>query len=123
MTGTRARRVASAPVSRGNGACRSAPRHVPTQGAQGGHERLLPVRSALDLHGDGTAAAALLVAHRDPASMTPDARLAELGELLAAGYRRMQLNRGQGLAGSPESEAPCDQAVNGDEAESAEEVA
>ncbi len=123
MTGTRARRAAPAPALRGNGACRSAPRHAPTQGAQGEHERLLPVRSALDLHGDGAAAAALLVAHRDPASMTPEERQAQLGQILAAGYRRMRLNRGQGLAGSPESEAPCDQAVDGDGAEPAEEVA
>ncbi len=40
--------------------------------------------------------------------MTPDERLAELGEILATGYRRLQLS----LAESAAPEAPCDPAVN-----------
>ncbi len=60
------------------------------------------------------------VRRRDPAAMTPGERLAELAEILAAGFRRF---RQRALDDVAESEAPCDQAVDGDRAESAEEVA
>ena len=59
---------------------------------------------------------------QDPADMTPGARLAELGAALATGYRRLRL-RQKALAESAEPEAPSDQAVNGNGAETAEEVA
>ena len=55
--------------------------------------------------------------------MTAPERLAELGAILATGYRRVRLSREKGLAESAEPEAPCDQAVDGDGAEPAEEVA
>ena len=45
---------------------------------------------------------------RDPSCMTPEQRLAELGEILATGYRRLQLS----LAESRQPEAPCDQEVD-----------
>lgn len=46
---------------------------------------------------------------RDPATMGPDARLAELGLLLARGFRRMRQNSLD--AGAP-TERPCDRAVD-----------
>jgi hypothetical protein len=49
---------------------------------------------------------------RDPGDMAPDARLAELGAILAFGFRRLQL-RGKTLAEGGEPEAPSDQAVDG----------
>ena len=48
------------------------------------------------------------VRRRDPAAMTPTARLAELGALLATGLRRMRLSRETGLAEDGERERPCD---------------
>ena len=56
---------------------------------------------------------------QDPSRMTPAARLAELGEILAAGYRRGR----KALAESAEPEALCEPAVDGNGAEAAEEVA
>ncbi len=109
MTGTRARRVAPAPDSRGNGACRIAPRYAPTQAAQGEDERPLPDRSGLDLHGDVATTAALLVGRRDPASMTPEGRLAELGEILAGAFRRQHQSRGpKDLDVCPQPEPACE---------------
>ena len=64
-----------------------------------------------------------MIRQRDPSSMAPAERLAELGEILATGYRRLRLSRERGLAAGAEPEAPCDQAVNGNEAEPAKEVA
>ena len=57
----------------------------------------------------------------DPAAMAPTARIAELGAILAAGYRRLRLNRQNCLAASRESEPSCDQTV--DSAENDEEAA
>ena len=59
---------------------------------------------------------------RDPAAMTSQDRLAELGHLLALGYRRLQLH-GKGLAENGDGERTCDPAVDGNGAKSAEEVA
>ena len=58
-----------------------------------------------------------------PSLMTPAARIAELGAILATGYRRVRLSREKSLAESAEPEAPCDQAVDGNGAEPAKEVA
>jgi hypothetical protein len=41
----------------------------------------------------------------DPAHMPPSARIAELGQLLATGFRRLRLS----LDGSRSNEAQCDQ--------------
>ena len=43
----------------------------------------------------------------DPGDMTPDARLSELGELLARGYRRSRLRQNK-LADPAKRERPCD---------------
>ena len=59
---------------------------------------------------------------RDVAGMSPEARLAELGGLLAVGYRRLRVPR-NALAESAEPEALCGQAVDGNGAGSAEEMA
>ena len=90
---------------------RLAPRHAPTQAAQGAHERLLPVRSVLDLHGDVGTTAALLAGRGDPASMSPEERLAELGEILARGFRRQHENRSNCLADRGQSERACELGV------------
>ena len=45
---------------------------------------------------------------RDPGAMTPEERLAELGSLLALGYRRHRLSRETGLAETAGAERPCD---------------
>ncbi len=61
----------------------------------------------------------------DPAAMAPGDRIAELGAILAAGYRRLRLNRPNlqnALAESAEPEAPCYSAVNGAGAQPAQEV-
>ena len=63
------------------------------------------------------------VRRRDPASLTPAERLAELGTILAVGYRRLRLSRQRTLDGSAEVEALCDSAVDGNGAETAGEVA
>jgi hypothetical protein len=48
----------------------------------------------------------------DPGAMSPEARLAELGALLARAYRRLRAqNQQMGLADIPETERPCDRAV------------
>jgi hypothetical protein len=47
----------------------------------------------------------------DPSLLTPEARLAELGALLARGYRRMVQNRQNEVADSAETERPCGRAV------------
>lgn len=51
----------------------------------------------------------------DPAHMAPDARWAELGAILAVGFRRMLGSRWRenSLELSPESTAPCASTVNG----------
>ncbi len=48
---------------------------------------------------------------RDPAALTPGERMAELGAILATGYRRLRLS----LAESGQAEAPCDRSVNAKE--------
>ena len=58
---------------------------------------------------------------RGPGDMASEGRLAELGALLAMGYRRLQL-RQKALAESADPEALCGQAVDGNGAESAEEA-
>ena len=55
-----------------------------------------------------------VIHRRDPAAMPPAARIAELGAILAEGYRRLRLNRQNCLAASRESEPSCDP-VNGSE--------
>ena len=45
--------------------------------------------------------------HRDPALMSPEERLAELGALLATAVRRRRLRQNE-LAGGGEAERPCD---------------
>ena len=59
---------------------------------------------------------------RDPAGISPEDRLAELGALLAVGYRRSRV-RQKALDEDGQPEAPCDPAVNGNGAEPAKEVA
>lgn len=44
---------------------------------------------------------------KDPAVMSPEDRLAELGALLATGLRRARLSRETGLADCGERERPC----------------
>ena len=58
----------------------------------------------------------------DHGAMSPGDRLAELGSLLALGYRRVRL-RQHSLDESAEPEALCGQAVNGNGAQAAEEMA
>ena len=58
---------------------------------------------------------------RDVAGMSPEARLVELGALLAMGYRRLRVPR-KALAESAEPEALCRQAVDGNGADAAEEM-
>jgi hypothetical protein len=47
----------------------------------------------------------------NPAHMSETARMAELGALLARGYRRMVQNRQNEVAKSAETERPCGRAV------------
>ena len=63
-----------------------------------------------------------MIRRMDPAAMTPKERMAEVGALLAAGYRRSRV-RQKALAESDDPEARCDLAVDGDGAEPAKEVA
>ncbi len=61
--------------------------------------------------------------HRlDPASMAPAARLAEIGQILATGYRRARLCRQKELAESAEPERSRD-SVDTREDDITEEVA
>ena len=53
-----------------------------------------------------------VVRAQDPARLTPEARLAELGQILAAGFRRQLENTGQkGLDVCPQSERACETEV------------
>ncbi len=61
--------------------------------------------------------------HKDPALMTPQERLVELGELLAAGVRRTRLSRETGLAEGGEKERPCDGPVDTPENPANQEIA
>ena len=58
---------------------------------------------------------------RDPATMMAEERLAELGELLATGYRRHRLRQKE-LADGGDSERPC-HSVNTPESPDDQEVA
>ena len=49
---------------------------------------------------------------KDAAGLGPDARLAEIADLLATAYRRFVLARQKGLALKTENEPSCDAAVN-----------
>ena len=63
---------------------------------------------------------------RNPASLSPEERLAEIAAILATGYRRLSLSRESDhkeLAETPESEAPCDSGVDGNQSEGGKEVA
>ncbi len=46
----------------------------------------------------------------NPDHMSDEARLAELGAILARGYRRMVQNQQNGVAESAETERPCGRA-------------
>ena len=71
----------------------------------------------------GVRSSPLVLRHgSDPAALCPKERVAELGAILEAGYRRLLL-RQKSLAESGYGERPCDQAVDGDGARTAEEVA
>ena len=63
-----------------------------------------------------------MIHRRDPASMAPAARLGEIGQILATGYRRARLSRQKELAESAESERSCD-SVDSREDDVTEEVA
>ena len=75
----------------------SASRHGATQAAWGGGGGALRVRS------------------KDPAQLTSAERLREVAELLAMGFRRLQLSRETGLDDQADPLAPCDLPVNGHE--------
>ena len=60
---------------------------------------------------------------RDPMTMTPDERLAELAEALAAGYLRLLVSRGKAREVLANVEAPCGQPVNEGETAPAKEIA
>lgn len=49
---------------------------------------------------------------RNPAHMNEAARVAELGALLARGFRRVRRMEQKGLAETADSERPCDPRVN-----------
>ena len=63
-----------------------------------------------------------MVIPRDPTAMLPGERVAELGAILALGYRRLRL-RQNALDESADPEAPSDPVVCGNGAKAAEEVA
>ncbi len=54
------------------------------------------------------------VSREDPARMTPGERRAELGALLAEGFRRLSLNQANAVACGPQPEPRCepDEAVD-----------
>ena len=63
------------------------------------------------------------VVHRsDPAAMAPAARIAELGEIFALGFRRRVLSRQRELAEPGKPEPSSGVAVNGNGAEPAQEA-
>ena len=135
MTGTsRAdlRRVASSGPAVANG---PTPAQEPTQGHTGGDRRTRPDRGADQCPGGANSdadervrghparlAGAYAKRSRDPAAMAPEDRLAELGGILAAGYRRIRPSREKALAESGGAERPCD-LVDSPENEDAPEVA
>lgn len=57
-----------------------------------------------------------------PSILTPGERLAEIGSLLAAGYRRLRSSSQKPLDSCPEPERPCD-SVNNSESKRTQEVA
>jgi len=68
---------------------------------------MFPVRSARALR--ARSGVAVPVKGADPALMTPKARTAELGAILAIAFRRHLLSRQNSLAGSAHLEAQCEQ--------------
>ena len=59
----------------------------------------------------------------DPAAMTPQTRLDEMGEILALGARRHQLSLRNAVDDRPPVEAECEPPVDGGRATQAEEEA
>lgn len=66
-----------------------------------------------------------MIRRDDAAQMSASERTAEIGSLLARGYRRSRLSSGNPLAGGSPAERPCDQPVDAgrDETARREEVA
>jgi hypothetical protein len=54
-----------------------------------------------------------VISARDPATMAPDDRMAEVAEILAVGYRRLALARRNPLDLSLRAEAPCPESMDG----------
>ena len=102
-----------------------AARLVPSRGSDQEADSARRSGQAATVGASGARVRPRVVPRRDPGAMAPADRIAELGALLATGYRRLRLNRlnpQNWLAESAEAEAPCDPAVNGDGAESAQEM-
>ncbi len=102
-----------------------AARLAPSRGSDQGGDSARRSGQAATVGASRARVGGTVVRRYDPAAMAPAARIAELAGILAAGYRRLRLNRlnpQNGLAESAEPEAPCDPAVNGDGAESAQEM-
>lgn len=100
MSGPRARPRAEGSSS---GRTKVGGQHGATRGARGGGT------GKADRGADaGQRDADVRVRRADPASMAPRARLAELGALLARGFRRALLSRANGLAAGAGAERPCD---------------
>ena len=85
MTRASCRRVASEPRSGRGGAPSATTQHGATDG---------------------------VVCAQDPARMSPEARMAELGRILALGFRRVLQNRSIPLDDRPQSERACEPVVN-----------
>ena len=68
---------------------------------------------------------AVVIREQDPALMSASERLAEIGSLLARGYRRSRLSRSNCLAGRTPGERPCEPPVDtgGDNPATNKEVA
>ncbi len=67
-----------------------------------------PGRGAASLAAAEHGATQGIVCAQDPARMTPEARLAELGQILATGFRRQRENRSNCLADRGQSERACE---------------
>lgn len=64
-----------------------------------------------------------MIVQKQPALMTPAARTAELGGLLAAGYRRLALSRQNDLEVEGETERSCASPVDRPKSKMTKEVA
>ena len=60
-----------------------------------------------------------MIPNRDPTSLTPNERLAEIAQILAAGYARLVISRQKALATSASAEALSSDPVNGNGAKPA----